>query len=98
MKPIPDFKSIEERDTWFRDNADYFTVVRHNGHGNYTKIECNSLKEALYTAKWLATKHDNTWMIYAVVGVSDAFVRMITPDWKDHEKKEKATPTSTRPA
>lgn len=74
----PDFKSIEERDKYFRDHADYFTVVKKEGVGHYARDECKSLVEAEALAKTKITIGGGSYMIYAVIGEQSAFVKAVT--------------------
>lgn len=77
MKPLPDFKSHQERDDYFRDNADYFTIVKKAGVGAYARDERNSLAEAEALAKTKITIGGGRYMIYAVIGEQSAFVKTI---------------------
>lgn len=74
MKHLPDFKSFQERDDFFRDNADYFTVVKKSGVGLYDRVEAKTLEEAKRKAQTKITIGGGRWMIYAVIGEQSAFV------------------------
>lgn len=74
---VPDFKTIDERDTYFRDNAEYFTVVKKDGVGGYTRDECDSLAKAEALAKTKMAVGGGNYMIYAVIGEQSAFVRAV---------------------
>lgn len=71
-----DFKSHEERDAYFRDNADYFTVVKKAGVGSYERHQYKKLVAARKAAHTKATLGGN-WMIYAVIGEQSAFVEAV---------------------
>lgn len=72
-----DFTSHEDRDNYFRDNADYFTVVKKTGVGVYDRDECKSLADAEALAKTKQTIGGGSYMIYAVIGEQSAFVKAI---------------------
>lgn len=76
---MPDFKSIAERDAYFRDHADHFTLVKKAGVGNYDRSEYKSLDEARKAAHTKVTIGSGGWMIYAVIGEQSAFVEAIKP-------------------
>lgn len=78
-KKVPDFKSIEERDKYFRDNADYFTLVAKEGVGHYERTEYPKLAAAQKAGHTKATISGGGWMIYAVIGQQSAFVEAIKP-------------------
>lgn len=73
----PDFKTIDERDTYFRNNADYYTLVKKDGVGNYARDECKSLAEIEALAKTKVTVGGGNYMIYAVIGEQSAFVKAV---------------------
>lgn len=72
----PDFKTFEERDAWFKQHADYFTVVRKSGTG-YERNEAPTLAEAVKLAKTKITIGGGRYMIYAVIGEQSAFVQNV---------------------
>ena len=74
-KPLPDFKSHEERDNYFREHADYFTVIKKTGVGTYSRDECKSLAEAENLVKTKQAIGGGNYLIYAVIGVQSAFVK-----------------------
>lgn len=76
---MPDFKSIADRDKYFRENADYFTLVKKAGVGHYERSEFKSLAEARKAGQTKATIGGGGWMIYAVIGEQSAFVEAIKP-------------------
>lgn len=76
-KPLPDFQSIAERDAYFAENADYFTLVKKAGVGHYTRDETKTLVEAETLAKTKIAIGGGRYMVYAVIGVQSAFVKTI---------------------
>jgi hypothetical protein len=46
MAGLPDFKTYQERDNYFRDHGDYFTLVKKAGVGEPSRVEYKSLAEA----------------------------------------------------
>jgi hypothetical protein len=84
-KPVPqlhqDFKSWADRDAHIISNADYFTVGRRLGPRlGYERHEVKSLLEAESLARRMAKSTGKVYMIYAVAGISDCFVRAIHPN------------------
>lgn len=77
MKTLPDFQSIQERDDYFRENADYFTLVNKSGVGVYNRDERKSLAEIESLAKTKQTIGGGRYMIYAVIGEQSAFVKTV---------------------
>lgn len=75
-RDIPDFKSSQERDDYFRDHAEYFTAVRKSGLG-YERNEAPTLAEAVKLAKTKITIGGGRYMIYAVIGTQSAFVQSV---------------------
>ncbi len=76
---MPDFKTSDERDEYFRDNAEYFTLVRKAGVGHYERSEYKSLAEAEKAGITKATIGGGGWLIYAVIGEQSALVKAIKP-------------------
>lgn len=76
---MPEFKSHEERDAYFRENADYFTLVKKSGVGTYDRTEYKSLDEARKAGQTKAAIGGGGQMIYAVIGQQSAFVEAIKP-------------------
>ncbi len=76
-RDMPDFKSHAERDNWFRDNADYFTVVKKSGVGKYDRNEAKTLAEAVKLAQTKQTIGGGNYLIYAVKGEQSAFVQAV---------------------
>lgn len=79
VKHMPDFKSHEERDAYFRDNAQYFTLVKKSGVGNYDRSDYKSLVEAQKAGHTKVTIGGGGWMIYGVIGEQSAFIEAIKP-------------------
>jgi hypothetical protein len=79
MKSIPVFKNHDERDAYFRDNADYYTLVRKSGVGVYERIEYRTLAEALAAGQTKAVISGGGWMIYGVIGEQSAMVATVKP-------------------
>lgn len=75
---MPDFKSSQERDKWMVDHADYFTVGRRS-KGRYERFELPTLPEAEKLAGRMANEAKAPYMIYAVAGIHDAFVKAVKP-------------------
>jgi hypothetical protein len=73
----PDFQTYEERDAYFRDNAEYFTVVKKEGVGHYSRDEYKLLDDAVKAAQTKATIGGGRYMIYAVIGSQSAFVTSV---------------------
>ena len=77
-KPLPDFKSHAERDAYFADNADYFTVVSKTGVGSYSRDETKTLAQAESLAKTRQLVGGGRYMIYAVIGTQSAYVKSVS--------------------
>lgn len=77
MKAGPTNKEQREaREQSIIQGADYFTVVRYLGPGkSYERHECNSLETAILVGAKLALKVQRNYLIYAVKGVHDTYVR-----------------------
>lgn len=76
-KPLPDFKTYQERDLYFLNNADYFTLTCKAGVGKPDRTEYKTLAEAERAAQTKQLLGGGGWMIYAVIGVQSAFVKAI---------------------
>lgn len=80
LSGMPDFKSHAERDEYFREHADYFTVIKKAGVGHYSRDESKTLAEAEALVKVKQTIGGGNYMIYAVIGEQSAFIKgMPTP-------------------
>jgi hypothetical protein len=85
-KQIPDFKSALERQQWFTDNADYFTTITRLNRQNI-RAEFPTLGEAeAYAKKELQNVNLRSFLIYAVVGVSDTFVKSVLRNNDNHNQ------------
>ena len=76
-KPLPDFKSHEERDQYFREHADYFTIIKADGPDRFSRDEQKTLEAAEKTAQTKITIGGGRYLIYAVVGEQSAWVKNI---------------------
>ena len=74
---MPDFQSYAERDQYFRDNADYFTLIKKSGVGTYERSEAKTLAEIEALAKTKITVGGGRYLVYAVIGEQSAFVKTI---------------------
>lgn len=76
-----DFQTIDERDQYLTANADYFTVGRRLGpFEGYERHEVKTLSEAENLAGRMAKQSKKPYLIYAVMGISDCFVKAIQPE------------------
>lgn len=71
-KHMPDFKSHDERDKYFTENADYFTCIRKTGVGNYERSEHESLEAAKSAAQAKKVVTGGRYLIYAVINEQSA--------------------------
>ena len=78
-KNPPDFQTYQERDKYFLENADYFTLVAKSGVGTYDRTEYKTVEAAEKAANTKAFIGGRGWMIYAVIGRQSAFVKGISP-------------------
>lgn len=76
-KLLPDFQTYQQRDAWFAENADYFTVVKKDGVGHVARDEAPTLAAAEASAKTKQTIGGGKYLIYAVVGEQSAFVKTV---------------------
>lgn len=81
----PDFKTYEERDKFFKENAEYFSLVKKTGVGHYDRTEYKTLEEAERAAQIKATISGGGWMIYGIIGEQSAFITSV-PKSKSHKK------------
>ncbi len=79
---LPDFKSINERDQYFLDHAEMFTVVRRLSPYSIDRHGCRNFSAAKRLATELAAKFQKPYMIYAVIGPYDSFVEAVQPQPK----------------
>lgn len=77
MTALPDFKSHKERDDYFRDNADYFSVIRMGGIGVSERIEAKTLAEAEKAIKIRQAVIGGRFLIYAVIDQQSALAKTV---------------------
>ena len=77
-KPLPDFSSHAERDAYFAEHGDFFTVVQFKGVGKYERAECDTLAQAESLAKTRQLVGGGRYMIYAIIGTQSAFVKSVS--------------------
>lgn len=77
-KSVPSFQSELERQRWFIANADYFTAITRRKM-RYERSEFPTLAEAeTFIKQAMAEDPDiRSFLIYAVVGQSDSFVKTV---------------------
>lgn len=73
-KNLPEFKTYQDRDLYFKEHADYFTLVKKDGL-RYQRDERNSLEEIEKLAQTKITIGGGRYLIYAVIGEQSAFVK-----------------------
>lgn len=77
MTAIPDFPNEAARKIWFRENAEYFTIIYRKDKKNQ-RVEAPSLVAARTEAMRILQKQPTLHLlIYAVVGASDNYVETI---------------------
>ena len=74
-KALPDFQTYQERDKYFLENADYFTVIKKDGVGYYDRTELKALAQAQAVVKLKQTLGGGNFLIYAVIGQQSALVQ-----------------------
>ena len=85
---MAEFASIAARDAFITANAQYFTVGRRIGpRQGYERHEVKTLAEAEALAGRMAKNTGKPYLIYAVSGVSDCFVRAIMPTGETDARK-----------
>lgn len=72
---LPDFKTYQERDEYFKQHAEYYTLVKKDGVGNYQRDERKTLEEIDKLAQTKRTIGGGRYMVYAVIGEQSAFVK-----------------------
>lgn len=90
---MPDWASALDRDKWFLENAEYFTIVRFKGVGDYERHERGSETEATELAEELVKGNNHRYAIYAVVRNESAFVKAIPDGNRGTWKKTAAVTT-----
>lgn len=84
MKSIPVFKSHEERDAYFREHADYYTLVCKAGVGTYSRSEFSTLEQALKAGQTKAIISGGGWLVYGVIGEQSAMVATVKKESGQH--------------
>lgn len=95
---IPEFSSREEREKWFVENADYFTIVRR-AKGKSYRVETKTLVRAETLAKSIVEQpryQHVRLLIYAVRGVSDTYVETIAREGIVRSKDGRPNPPLQR--
>ena len=77
-KQLTNSQERDLRDRYIIDHADYFTIIRFLGVGQYERHERKTLKKAETLAKKLVKENKGRYMIYAVQGIHDAFVKGVS--------------------
>ncbi len=77
-QPLPDFQTFQERDDYFRDHAQYFTLVKKDGVGNYSRDEAKTLEEIEKLAHTKISVGGGRYLVYACIGGQSSFVKTIT--------------------
>lgn len=75
---LPEFQSYQERDAYFKEHADHFTLVKKAGVGHYSRDEAKTLAEIEKLAQTKITVGGGRYLVYAVIGQQSAFVKTIT--------------------
>lgn len=76
---LPEFKSHKERDEYFTQNAEHFTLIRADGPpGQRARDERRSLEDIEKLAHTKKTIGGGRYLIYAVIGEQSAYVKSIT--------------------
>lgn len=75
------FPTVEARDAWIINNADYFTVGRRLGPGlGYERHEVPTLVDAENLGRRMADTVNRAYLIYAVSDIYSTFVKAIHPE------------------
>jgi hypothetical protein len=82
MTQLPDFKTAKERDQYFLENAEMFTVIRRLSPYSVDRHECKGYFEATRLATKLAKEAGRPYLIYGVIGPYDSFIETRLPDGK----------------
>ena len=77
MKIVPDFKTSQERDDYFAQHADYFTIIKWRSMGQSERTECKSLEEAEKLAATKVRLLGGRYMVYAVIGEQSALAKLV---------------------
>lgn len=74
---LPDFQTYQDRDKYFLENADYFTLIKKSGVGHYARDERKKLEDIEALARTKIAIGGGQYMVYAVIGNQSAFVKAI---------------------
>lgn len=84
---VPIFETYQQRDEWIKDHADYFTVVRYLGpRVGYERHEVKSFSEAEALAGRMSEASGRIYLIYAVCGIRDAFIKKVDPPKQERKR------------
>lgn len=82
MKLIPVFKSHDERDAYFREHADYYSLVCKAGVGHYARSEYPTLAKALAAGQTKQHISGGGWLIYGIIGEQSSLVATVKKENK----------------
>ena len=75
---LPDFATPEERATYIKEHAEFFTVISRK-HLRNLRLEYESIEAARAAAQIVANFLGRTALIYAVLGPYDSLVEVVQP-------------------
>lgn len=81
MKSIPVFNSNTERDDYFRENAEQYTLVCKAGLG-YERHSFKTLQEALKAGQVKQHVGGNGWLVYGVINGQSSLVATVKKENK----------------
>lgn len=81
MKPLPTFTNHDERDAYFREHGEYYTLVCKAGLG-YERHSYKTLAEALRAGQTKQHIGGNGWMVYGVINGQSALVSTVKKEAK----------------
>jgi len=76
----PDFKTSDERNDWIVAHAECFSCVRFFGHVKYKKERRLTLPEIEALAERMANAEGGRWMIYAVHGPHNVYIKTVSKE------------------
>lgn len=79
MTQLPDFKTPKERDQYFLEHAEFFTVIRRLSPYSVDKRQCKGYFEATRLADKLVKESGRPYMIYSVIGPYDSLIETVLP-------------------
>jgi hypothetical protein len=78
QQPLPNFKTLKERQDYFRENADFFSVTcKVDGFPQTTKHA--TIEEAREAGKVRARTWNKPCLIYGVIGLNSEWLENILP-------------------